>query len=136
MPRLSIVFIRLSLLYLITGIGIGGFLLLQKGSPYSFSVWFLSQVHIEAMAVGWVLQFVIGVSYWMLPRFAEPPLRGNETPVWLTLVFLNLGVVLISAEHLFNLSQVLGMCGRLLETAAVISYVFNIWPRVKPFAAP
>jgi hypothetical protein len=136
MPQLSIILIRFSLLYLLAGLGTGCLFLSQKGFPFSQSAKFLLPVHIELMAVGWVVQFVIGVAFWMLPKFVDSPTRGNETPVRLALYCLNLGVLFICVGQVVGAPPLLGTCGRLLELAAVFFFSRNVWPRVKPVFIP
>jgi hypothetical protein len=78
-PLLSVWFIRLSLVYLALGFTFGGLLLLNKGLPISPLAWRLLPAHIEFVLFGWTVQLVMGMGFWILPRFAAPPVRGDES---------------------------------------------------------
>lgn len=73
MPRISLCFVRASLGYLALGFTLGALLLWNKGVAFAPFVWRLLPLHIEASLVGWVVQLVMGVAYWMFPRFGMTP---------------------------------------------------------------
>ncbi len=131
MPRLSQFFIKSSLLYLLAGFTIGAMLLTLKGWAFAPQIWRLLPVHIEIVIFGWILQLVMGVAFWMLPRFGET--RGNEKLAWMAFLLMNVGILLNLSAVFFHAAS-LAFAGRLLEIGAVISFVIHAWPRVKPFA--
>jgi len=130
MPRLSQWFIRAALLYLALGATIGGLILSHKGIPFYPLVWRLLPLHIEFLLFGWIVQLVMGVGFWIFPRFLRS--RGNEKPAWLAFGLLNLGVWLAGAGPLLGLPPVVLFLGRLTEAGAVASFAIHIWPRIKP----
>lgn len=133
MPKLSRLLIKSALLYLLIGLSIGALILLQKGWLFLPMAWRLLPIHIELVIFGWILQLVMGVAFWMLPRFGREPLRGNEKPVWATFFLINGGILLNCLAVLIGISM-LALAGRVLEIGAVLSFVIHAWPRVKPFA--
>jgi hypothetical protein len=133
MPRLSVYFIRASLIYLMIGFALGGLLLANKGTMISPAIWALLPIHIEFAFVGWMIQLAMGVAFWILPRFSNGPPRGNEWCSWLAFILVNVGILLV-------LLQGRGMpwpalAGRILETLAVALFVIGNWKRVKPHGA-
>lgn len=52
--------------------------------------------HIEFVLFGWTAQLIMGMAFWILPRFPKPPLRGNEQLAWRAFLALNAGVALIA----------------------------------------
>ncbi len=131
MPRLSRFFIKSSLLYLVAGFTVGALLLMQKGRAFAPQIRLLLPVHIEIVIFGWILQFVMGAAFWMLPRFGEN--RGSEKPVCLAFLLINSGI-LLNLSAIFFHAALPTIAGRVLEIGAVISFVIHAWPRVKPFA--
>lgn len=131
MPRLSIVFIRASLVYLLVGFLFGALILAEKGVSYYPPVWNLFPVHIEFLLIGWLVQLAMGVGFWIFPRFGFglPGARGNETLVWISLVCINAGIGMVSLQRWVPWASSLG---RLLELMAALIYVMGLWPRVKP----
>ncbi len=133
MPSLSVYLIRVSLIHLGLGFTFGALILLQKGLWIAPDLWRLLIPHREIVIFGWIIQFVIGVAFWMLPRFNTPPARGNELLVWIAFVLLNAGLILVCAETFLVQFRWLGLSGRLLEALAVILFVIHLWPRIRPF---
>lgn len=44
--------------------------------------------------VGWVTQMIIGVAFWMFPKYTRERPRGSEALAWITYVLLNVGLLL------------------------------------------
>ena len=130
MPRLSVWFIRLALLYLAAGFSFGALMLANKGLAFAPFLWRLRPAHIELLLVGWTVQLAMGVAFWILPRFQSS--RGDERPVWVALVSINLGVWLVSLGVVVDLDGWALVAGRLAELAAVAAFVWHAWPRIKP----
>lgn len=92
MPRLSCWFIRASLGYLLLGFTLGGLLLANKGLDFYPPTWGSLPVHIEFLFLGWMVQVVLGVAYWILPRLAGRAPRGDERLAAVAFVLINLGI--------------------------------------------
>lgn len=132
MPRFSIWTIRAALLYLATGFTLGALLLWNKGITISPQIWRLLSTHIEFLIFGWTLQLVMGVAFWILPRFRRPPKRGNEQVAWLAAGLLNLGIWLVVAGSYLASIPWLPALGRSSEFLAAFTFALYAWPRVKP----
>ena len=133
MPRLSIYFLRASLIYLGLGFTLGALMLWNKGIPISPYVWLLLTAHLEFLLLGWVLHLAFGVAYWILPRFNT--VRRRERWAWAAFILLNLGLWLVAVSPTaMAASGVWLFFGRAAEAAAVSAFAFHAWPRVKPIA--
>ena len=133
MPRLSRWFIRTALVYLLVGFSLGALILANKGFLFLPALWRWLPVHIEFVLVGWTLQFIMGVAFWILPRFSS--FRGDERPVWAAYALINLGVLFAGLGPLLVAPSVIVPLGRMLEVMAVVGFAVNAWPRVKPLGA-
>ena len=133
MPRLSILFIRSAMIYLALGFTFGGLLLFNKGVPFNPFLWRLLPAHIEFLLVGWIVQLVMGVSFWSLPRFKREPKRGNSKLAWLAFLLINLGIWMAGIGPLVPQAQWLPAAGRSAEVFAAFTFFRSAWPRVKPF---
>lgn len=136
MPALSVRFIRISLLYLLIGFGLGAVLLFHKGVPIDSSLWSLLDVHVEVVLIGWILHLAMGTAYWMFPRFnpkkTNMKQRGYETAAWVSLICLNAGILVFCLGKLAGYLIWAPFIGRSLEAVGVVAFVFNLWPRTKP----
>lgn len=131
MPRLSCWFIRMALIHLLVGFTFGMLLLSNKGIPLHAQIWRLLPAHIELLLFGWIVQLVLGVAYWILPRFYTE--RRTPHLAWFAFGALNLGVWLVAYAPFsgsFSANFLLG--GRVIEVAALVAFVLHAWPRVKP----
>lgn len=131
MPRLSAWFIRASLAYLFLGFTFGGLLLFHKGFPLHPQMWRLLPAHIEFVLFGWTAQLVMGMAFWILPRFPKPPVRGNERLAWGAFWALNAGVALAALAPFVPGYAWLSLAGRAAEALGVILFARHAWPRVK-----
>ena len=131
MPRLSVYFIRLSLIYLLLGFTFGGLLLANKGITISPAIWMLLPIHIEFDLVGWLVQLAMGVAFWILPRFSKGPPRGKEQLSWIAFLFINTGILLAASATIFESTWSM-FAGRAMETVALVLFAAGNWRRIKP----
>lgn len=130
MPRLSRWFIRAALLHLAIGATIGGLILAHKGIPFYPLAWRFLPLHIGFLLFGWTVQLVMGVGFWIFPRFLRS--RGNEEPAWLAFVLLNLGVWLAGIGPTLGAPPAVPLLERLAEARVVVAFAAHVWPRIKP----
>jgi hypothetical protein len=130
MPRLSGWFIRASLLYLTAGFTFGALMLSNAGLAFNSHLDQLLPVHMEFLLMGWLIQLALGMAYWILPRNVEGSPRGNATMAWLSLIFLNAGILLVSANTVFNAAWS-ALLGRIWETASALVFLLAAWRRVR-----
>jgi hypothetical protein len=133
MPRLAVLTVRASFVHLIIGTSLGAFLLTTKATGLWPVVWAWLPAHVETMLVGWLVQFALGVAFWILPRFGGQ--RGSVPLAWLAIVLLNAGVVLSGLAPYLRASQP-ALAGRLLSLAAIGAFALHAWPRIKAPGAP
>lgn len=130
MPRLSRWFIRSALLHLALGFTLGGLILFHKGVPLHPLVWRLLPAHIEFLLFGWTVQLIMGVGFWIFPRFRRS--RGNEWPAWLAFGLLNAGIWLAGLGPALAAPAFILFLGRSAEAGAVVAFAVHAWPRLKP----
>lgn len=133
MPRLSVWLVRASLLYMGVGFLFGALILWQKGMPTNAWLWRLLNPHAEVMVYGWTMQFVMGVAFWILPRFSGQRRYGRSELGWWSFGLLNVGVVLAALDAWLTVGW-LATVGRMGVLAAVVAFVVMMWSRVKPVA--
>jgi hypothetical protein len=131
MPRLSVWFIRCSLIYLAIGFTLGGLMLFNKGISLTPLLWRLLPSHIEFVLFGWTVQLVMGMGFWILPRFSTQPVRGNEKLAWAAFILINFGIWLLALKSMYPAYGWLNFGARVAEAVAVILFTTHAWPRVK-----
>jgi len=133
MPRLSTCFIRASLVYLFLGFTWGALMLIQKGFPLHPLIWRLFPAHIDFMLLGWTTQLVMGVAYWILPRFSGQYKRGNPKLPWLAFYTLNVGILVDFCVLFLSGPVWIRPLGNGMKLLAVLAFALHAWPRIKSF---
>lgn len=142
MDRLTSVMVRTSLVWLLSGSVLGGLMLVDRAVPGNWRAW-AAPTHGHILFVGWFVQFVIGVAYWLFPRRRGTgrPLGYREGLAFVAVVLLNLGLVLrVIAEpveragHGGDWTLSLLIASASLQVFAVAIFVSELWPRVGPRA--
>jgi hypothetical protein len=132
MPRLSVWFVRASLIYFLLGFTFGALVLAEKGIPYFPRVWNLIPVHIEFLLMGWFVQLAMGVAFWIFPRFSSGSPRAPVGLVWLSFALLNTGILITALQLWFPHALLIG---RVAEVGAGILFALGLWRRIKPHGA-
>ena len=133
MPLASVWLIRLALIQLLSGSILGAaYLSLKAGGPFD---WVASHrsVHVEQMLVGWMVQLVIGVAYYILPRAEGSSLRGPL--IWIVLLLINAGVVLAALGTAPGFPAMLTLIGRIAEALAAGLFLMIAWNRQRGYRA-
>ncbi len=132
MPKLSVWMVKASLIYMGIGFLFGSMILYHKGIPLYLWTWKLLNPHIEIMIFGWTIQLVMGVAFFVLPRFSDRENRyGAEYLGWCSFYLINSGVALSALADWYNIIS-LAFFGRLLVLSAILAFTIMIFPRVKP----
>jgi hypothetical protein len=131
MPRLSVWFIRASLVYLSIGFTLGALILANEGLAINPHLGHFLTVHLEFLLAGWMMQLALGVAYWILPRYVVGLSRGNEKMAWLSLIFLNAGILIMALNTVFNIDWFV-FWGRVLEAISALLFLLVTWQRVRP----
>lgn len=135
MPQLGRLFIRTSLIYLFLGFTFGALILANKGIPFAPWLWALLPAHIEFVIIGWLTQLALGVSFWILPRFASSSPRGDEHWSWVAFILINLGILTYSLAQFVVLSRFQPLA-RALQTLGLMAFVLGNWQRIYPLKFP
>ncbi|RPI28769.1 MAG: hypothetical protein EHM70_16385 [Chloroflexota bacterium] len=136
MPPLSKWMVRFALVYLALGFTFGALILWNKGVPLHPALWLLVPVHVEFLLVGWLVQFVFGVAFWILPRLSPGPKYGRAALAWLAFGLLNAGAMAAALARLPGAPPALGLAGRLAEAASALLFAAYAWPRIRGVMKP
>lgn len=138
MDRLSIVMARCSLMWLLAGVVIGGLMLVDRGIPGDWRLW-MAPSHGHMLFVGWLVQFALGIAYWLLPRrrSTERPLGYWEGQALAAVIALNIGLMMrVTGEPLERTGHenalTLALLGgsAVLQVAAITLFIGQLWPRI------
>ena len=136
MPTLTRYFIKAGLIYLIAALSLGAALLGRDFLRLPDVIVRFSPVYIHLLMVGWVLQLIIGVVYWMFPKYSRNNPRGSDQLGWMVFALLNVGLILravgepLAANPGPPANWMLALSA-LCQLVAGWAFVINTWGRVK-----
>lgn len=135
MPALTRWFIKLGMIYFLAGI----ILAFVSELPFLSAGPLLLPVYWHMLVIGWITQVIMGVSIWMFPRKRRDKPKRESTLGWFTFWLLNTGLILrFSVEPFLPILDsgrsvnAIIILSALLQVAAIICYILEIWPRVQP----
>lgn len=133
MPKLSIYFIKTAFIYFIVGTILGSIILINKAYNFNPFIWILLPIHIEILFVGWFLQFILGVAYWIMPKYFSNNSYGNENIIKISYILINLGLIIkTSLDYLTsNTFAFISLISFIPILIGVILFASNIWLRVR-----
>lgn len=135
MPQIVRVFIKAALVNLVLALAVG--LISVAGPLFHISLPGTLPVYFHLLMVGWVTQLIIGVAYWMFPRYSKEEPRGPERAAWIILILLNAGLALRAVGEPLLSSDVRAIAGMLLAVSAALQlaagwlFIAMVWPRVR-----
>ena len=137
MPPLTRWFIKTSLVYFILALAVGLVLAVQGIWSLSLRLAGMFPVYIHLLVEGWLTLLIMGVVFWMFPKYTHDRPRGSEALGWATYILVNVGLIIRVISEPINTQQPAMLWGWLLVTAAVLqwsggmAFVANTWSRVK-----
>ena len=136
MPLLSRCFLKTAMLYFLASSCLGGYLLIVVGVQRPVPL-VLQPVYWHMLVVGWLVQLIFGVSYWMFPPHVRGQTQGHPVLGWLTYAALNVGLlmrVIVEPWHGMRPQLALGWLlvgSAVLQVAAGWAFVIGIWSRIR-----
>jgi len=137
MPPLTRWFIKTSLVYFVLALTVGLLLAIQGVSSLLVALTGMFPVYIHLLVEGWLTLLIMGVVYWMFPKYSRDRPRGSEALGWATYILVNIGLILRVISEPVNTQQPAPPWGWLLVLAAMLQwsggmvFVANTWNRVK-----
>lgn len=137
MPTLSRWFIKAGMLYFVVGSAMSALVLAQPVMGWASSWQALRPVYLHFLFIGWVTQIIIGVAFWMFPKYSKEAPRGDERIGWAVFWLLNVGLVLRGIAEPLTVIAPQSAWRWLLPIAALClllagwGFILNTWSRVR-----
>lgn len=139
MPPLTRWFIKTSFVYFILALLGGVALGAQAIWAFSPPAADLLPTYFHLLAEGWITLLIIGVAFWLFPKYSLERPHRSESLAWASYALLNLGLLMRVVSEPANVvaGNPASIWAILLTIAAVfqwlggMAFVVNSWARVK-----
>jgi cbb3-type cytochrome oxidase subunit 1 len=135
-------FIKTSFVFLLLGLGLGGYIVVAQSFFGVFPSRWLVTAHVHLLLVGFMLMLVMGVATWMFPRPARDDARYRpelaEAVYWImtAATAVRAGGEILGALAPASALRGLVALGGLGQLLAAALFVLNMWWRVRMPAVP
>ncbi len=137
MPTLTRLYAKTSFVYLVAALLLALVFALAQATTLPALLAAAGPVYIHLFLVGWVTQLIMGIVFWMFPKWSRERPRGNERLAAAVYVLLNVGLILrVVGEPARAVSPAAPWgwvlaASALLQWLAGVGFVANTWGRVK-----
>lgn len=134
MPPLSRWYIRTSLLYLLGSLLVGVPMAFQATLTLPPLLGLLGPVYFHLFLVGWIMQLIFGVIFWLFPKHPDDEQYGQRV-AWIAWGLLNAGLLLRAVTEPLAVLQPGSAWGWALVVSATLQWLAGmglivvVWPR-------
>ena len=131
-------FIKTGVVFLMAGLALGAYLLIQRELFGKFPNPYLSSAHVHAVAVGFVMFVILGVALWLFPRAPKEDRRYSPARIAVVYWLLTLATAarfMAEAARAWSTSQGLAwivVLGGLGQVLGLLIYFWTMWSRIRP----
>ena len=130
-------FLKTAILFLVAGLAIGAWMLVQRELAHGAPSPYVTSAHTHAILVGFVMMMILGVAQWMFPRPAKGDERYRpalaEAAYWLLTGGTAVRVVgeLLHARSDAPMLRWIVVLAGLTQVAGLLTFFANMWPRIR-----
>ena len=143
MPPLVRRYIKTSFLFLVAGLGLGGYILVAEFAVGRYPSRLFITAHVHLLLVGFMLMIVMGVATWMFPRPGRDDARYRPALAEAVYWFMTLGTavraiseVAAGAAEGGAALRALIVLGGSAQLVGALLFVGNMWWRVRMPVTP
>jgi heme/copper-type cytochrome/quinol oxidase subunit 1 len=130
-------FLKTAILFLVAGLAIGGWMIVERELTGRFASPYVRSAHTHAILVGFVMMMILGVALWMFPR----PVKGDtsyrprlaEAAYWMLAVGTAVRVVgeLFRARSDATVLRYVVIGAGLAQIVGLLTFFANMWSRIR-----
>lgn len=130
-------FIKTGIVFLFIGLSLGAWMLVERELYHRYPSPYLLSAHTHLIAVGFVMQMILGVALWLFPRPASDDTRYRPlliTVSWWCVTIGTAGRALGEVLRPFDRAEALGWYIVLSGAAQVIGltvFFYTMWTRIR-----
>jgi hypothetical protein len=130
MPTITRYFIKSAMLYFVVGLFMAFLLSAKTLLNLPDTIMLMNPTYLHVLVMGWITQLIIGISYWMFPKYSKEKPRGDERIGWFIFIAFNIGLLLRVVGEPLAIRWMLPISA-VVQMVAIWFFILAIWPRVK-----
>ena len=130
-------YIKTSLVFFITGLALGGWILYLQWTGSAGNLGVLISAHTHLILFGFMVMLIMGISYWMFPRPAKEDFRYSPRLSEINYWFITIGTTIRAAGeismyiHAWDFAFFMVAFGAVAQLIAGFIFSWNIWTRIR-----
>jgi len=130
-------FLKTAILFLVLGLGIGYWMMIEREVANQFASPFVRSAHTHAILVGFVMMMILGVAQWMFPRPAKGDTRYDprlaEAAYWLLTIGTSARVAgeLMRSRSDAAWLRIGVLVAGALQILGLLTFFANMWSRIR-----
>ena len=138
MHSLARLYIKTAILFLMLGLGIGGWALVGRELGGAYPSTYVISAHTHAILVGFVMMMILGVALWMFPRPAAEDPRYSPELALLAYWLVTLGTAVRTIGELARTETAASwlrwtiVVAGLAQILGLVVFFYTMWTRIRP----
>lgn len=134
-------YLKTAIGFLVVGLVIGIWMMVQRELLGRFPSSYLSSAHTHAILVGFVMMMIQGVALWLFPRPGKEDTQYSPRVADVAYWLMTVGTAARIAGELAHPSfdtlaiRVATFGASLLQVAGLLVFFYTMWPRIRPLGS-
>ncbi len=130
-------YLKTAILFLIVGLLLGAWAMVQRELGLTFPGTYLISAHTHAILVGFVMMMILGVAQWMFPRPAKTDTQYSANRAALAYWFITVGTAtrvvgeLLRAGNISLWLRWVVLLAGFAQIAGICLFFYNMWTRIR-----
>lgn len=130
-------FIKTGIVFLLLGLVLGGWMLVERELYHHYPSTYLLSAHTHLIAVGFVMQMILGVALWLFPRPASDDTRYRPTLITVSWWCVTVGTASRAIGELLRPFDTSGTLGWFIvfsgaaQLVGLMVFFYTMWTRIR-----
>ena len=131
-------YLKTAILFLVTGLIIGGWMIVQRELIGTFPSQYIVSAHTHAILVGFVMMMILGVALWLFPRPDKTDERYQPRVADIAYWLLTIGTAMRIAGELARIELTslslrwIVVIASFAQIAGIGLFFYTMWSRIRP----
>jgi heme/copper-type cytochrome/quinol oxidase subunit 1 len=134
-------YLKTAILFLVTGLTIGGWMIVQRELIGTYPSQYVVSAHTHAILVGFVMMMILGVALWLFPRPDKSDERYQPRVANIAYWLLTTGTAMRIAGELARIELTslpirwIVVLASFAQIAGICLFFYTMWSRIRPLGS-